>query len=202
VKELKDVTVATFGAYPAASVELRTRNNDGAEERQEDKMEDTAGETTEEREEERPAAGSLRVEDRTAPGDVHFVSLAEMYAAASFFENRVASIGWTEYRSFTWSGGTVSDINPLRREGVALGYDQRWLFPVVPTTAVSDATTSVQYLRQSARTLAGTAVIRAIDAVTTKPETSTTAELQTLTLSQVATVQTGVPRIMGAQPAF
>src|SRR5918995_4820561 len=34
VRELKDVTVATFGAYPAASVELRTRNTDAAEERQ------------------------------------------------------------------------------------------------------------------------------------------------------------------------
>src|SRR5829696_9355422 len=33
VKDLKDVTVATFGAYPAASVELRTR--DGAQGRQE-----------------------------------------------------------------------------------------------------------------------------------------------------------------------
>jgi HK97 family phage prohead protease len=34
VKELKDVTVGTFGAYPAASVELRTRIHDAAEERQ------------------------------------------------------------------------------------------------------------------------------------------------------------------------
>jgi HK97 family phage prohead protease len=202
VKELKDVTVATFGAYPAASVELRTRNHDGAEERQGDKMEDKAGETHEERTDERPPAGSLRVEDRTAPGDVRFRSLAELYEAAGFFEHRVAQVGWDEYRSFTWSGGTVSDINPLRREGVPLGYDQRWIYPVLPTTAVSDSTTSVQYLRQSTRTLAGTSVIRALDATSTKPETSTTAELATLTLSQVATVQTGIPRIMGAQPPF
>jgi hypothetical protein len=115
----------------------------------------------------------------------------------------VASIGWDEYRSFTWAAGTVlTDLNPIRREGVALGYDTRWLFPAVPTTAVSDSTTSVQYLRQSARTLAGTAVIRALDATSQKPETSTTAELATLQLNQVASVQSGIPRIHAAQPSF
>ena len=71
-----------------------------------------------------------------------------------------------------------------------------------PTWSVSDATTSVQYLRQSSRTLAGTAVIRPIDAVSTKPETSTTAELQTLQLNQVATVSSNIPRIHAAQPLF
>jgi hypothetical protein len=73
---------------------------------------------------------------------------------------------------------------------------------VLPTTAVDAATTSVQYLRQSARTLAGTAVIRPLDAVTTKPETSSTVEYQTLQLNQVATIQTGIPRIHSAQPLF
>lgn len=92
--------------------------------------------------------------------------------------------------------------NPIRRQGVPLGYDTRWLYPVLPTTAVSDATTSVQYLRQSARTLAGTAVIRALDATSTKPETSNTAELATLQLSQVASVQSGIPRIHAAQAPF
>jgi hypothetical protein len=58
----------------------------------------------------------------------------------------------------------LTDLNPVRTEGVGFGYDQRWLYPVLPTTAVSDATTAIQYLRQSARTLAGTAVIRPLDA--------------------------------------
>ena len=96
----------------------------------------------------------------------------------------------------------MSDLNPVRREGVPLGYDTRWLYPVVPATAVDAATTSVQYLRQSARSLAGTAVIRAIDATTTKPETSSTVEYETLQLSQVATVSSGIPRIHAAQPMF
>jgi hypothetical protein len=196
VGALKDITLATYPAYPETSIELRTRN-DGAEERQEDTMEDKAGEYTEER----PPVGHLRIEDRTAPGDVRFRSL--LYAERGFFENRVATIAWDEYRSFTWAAVTVlTDLNPIRREGVPLGYDSRWLYPVLPTTPVSDAATSVQYLRQSARTLAGTAVIRALDATSTKPETSSTAEPATLQLNQVASVQSGIPRIHAAQPAF
>lgn len=63
----------------------------------------------------------------------------------------------------------LTDLNPVRREGVPLGYDTRWLYPVLPQTAVSDSTTAVSYLRQSGRTLAGTAVIRALDATSSKP---------------------------------
>ena len=73
---------------------------------------------------------------------------------------------------------------------------------MLPTTAVDVATTSIQYLRQSSRSLAGTAVIRALDATSTKPETGSTVELQSLQLNQVATVTTGVPRIHAAQPLF
>jgi hypothetical protein len=146
-------------------------------------------------------AGSLRVEDRTE--EIRMVSLSDAFAQRGFFENRAARIPWDEYRSFTWRGGTVlTDLNPVRRDGVPLGYDTRWLWPVLPNTPVSDATTSVQYLRQSSRTLAGTAVIRAIDATSTKPETSTTAELATLQLNQVASIQTGIPRIHLKQPLF
>jgi hypothetical protein len=96
----------------------------------------------------------------------------------------------------------LTDLNPLRREGYSLGYDQRWLYPVLPTTAVSDATTAVQYLRQTSRTLAGTAVIRPLDAVTTKPETATAVEYQTLQLQQVASIQSNIPRIHTMQPMF
>jgi hypothetical protein len=71
-----------------------------------------------------------------------------------------------------------------------------------PDERVDAATTSVQYLRQSARTLAGTAVIRALDATSTKPETSSTVEFIEQQLQQVATVNTGIPRIHAAQPMF
>jgi HK97 family phage prohead protease len=213
IAELVDLTLAASSdpVYPT-EVEYRSRPATGQEDTT---MSDTAQpanepenqsqteDRTADRDEERPRppAGSLRVEDRTV--DVRFQSLADLFADRGFFENRAASISWDEFRSFTWSAGTaLIDLNPIRREGVALGYDQRWLFPVLPNTPVSDATTSVQYLRQSSRSLAGTATIRALDATSTKPETSTTAELATLQLNQVASVQTGVPRIHTKQPMF
>ena len=49
-----------------------------------------------------------------------------------------------------------------------------WWAYLVPVLAVN-------YLRQSARTLAGTAVIRPLDAVTTKPETASTVEIRVST---------------------
>jgi hypothetical protein len=45
-------------------------------------------------------------------------------------------------------------------------------------------------------------VLRPIDAVTTKPETSSAAELQTLQVQQVASIQSDIPRIHAAQPLF
>jgi hypothetical protein len=76
------------------------------------------------------------------------------------------------------------------------------LFPVLPQTAVSDATTSVQYLRQSGRVLAGTATIRALDATSTKPSVAGTAELVSAQLQQVAAIHPDIPRIHAAQPLF
>jgi HK97 family phage prohead protease len=204
---LRDVSIATRPAYEDAVVEYRSQPNPGFA------QEDTMGtqpektETTIEQPDDESRGleirdtGSLRVEERAERPLIH--NLADLYGQRGFFENRIAQITWDEYRSFTWSAGTtLVDLNPVRREGVPLGYNTRWLYPVVPTTAVDAATTSVQYLRQSDRTLAGTAVIRALDATTTKPETSSTVEYQTLQLSQIATVCTGVPRIHAAQPMF
>jgi HK97 family phage prohead protease len=200
VAVLRDVSIVTRPAYEAAQVELRSQPDPANG--QEDTMAEQADKKDEQRtEEQRMPAGSLRVEERNDAPLVH--SLADLYAERGFFENRCASVTWDEYRSFTWSAGTVlTDLDPVRRDGVPLGYDVRWVYPALPTTAVDDATTAIQYLRQSARTLAGTAVIRPLDATTTKPETSSTVEYQTLQLSQVATIQTGIPRIHSAQPLF
>jgi hypothetical protein len=63
--------------------------------------------------------------------------------------------------------------------------------------------TSVDVLTQTARTLATAAnVVRAIDAVTAKPETSSTLTVVTTALKQVATIQTNVPNVYLAQQAF
>jgi uncharacterized protein len=207
VAVLRDVSIVTRPAYEAAQVELRSQPDPGAAQEDtmgtepEKKTEEKTENTDENRGLEIRDSGSLRVNERRE--EPLFQSLADLYAQRGFFENRTASATWDEYRSFTWSAGTVlTDLNPVRKEGVGLGYDQRWLFPVLPTTSVDAATTAVQYLRQSARTLAGTAVIRPLDSVTTKPETSSTVEYQTLQLNQVATVQTGIPRIHAQQPMF
>jgi HK97 family phage prohead protease len=203
VAVLRDVSIVTRPAYEAAQVELRSQPNPG--DAQEETMGTEPEKKTENTDENRGLeirdSGSLRVNERRE--EPLFQSLADLYAQRGFFENRSASATFDEYRSFTWSAGTVlTDLNPLRKEGVGFGYDQRWLFPILPTTSVDSATTAIQYLRQSARTLAGTAVIRPLDATTTKPETSSTVEYQTLQLNQVATVQTGIPRIHAAQPMF
>jgi len=205
---LRDVSIVTRAAYgEAAQVEYRsqpdpaTGQEDNTMATEADNTQDTTAPPDEQRGLEVRDAGSLRVQERDdTPA---FTSLADLYAQRGFFENRSASVTWDEFRSFTWSAGTVlTDMTPVRREGVPLAHDTRWLYPAFPNTAVDAATTSVQYLRQSARSLAGTAVIRALDSTSTKPETSTTAEFTNLQLNQVATVQTGIPRIHAAQPMF
>jgi HK97 family phage prohead protease len=209
IAELRDVSVVTAPAYPAAVTEYRSTTNPG--EAQEDTMgdkpeqdkqdEQRTQETTTEDRSERIPAGSLRVEERTeAP---LFQSLSEAFAQGGFFENRSAAIGYDEFRTVVWGGGTVlTDLNPIRQGQPALGYDQRWLYPVLPTTAVSDSTTAVQYVRQSARTLAGTAVVRPLDSVSAKPDVSSTVEYTSTQLSQVAAISKDVPRILSNQPIF
>jgi hypothetical protein len=81
-------------------------------------------------------------------------------------------------------------------------YDQRYLWQVVPRTNVDAATTAVQVIQQSARTLASAAnVNRALTAVTAKPETSSTIQIVTMSMRQLANVQSGVPNYLLEQPA-
>ena len=66
VAELHDVTLATYPAYPAASIELRSRNPKPAKpEKENDLMSETATEERTERTEEQ-RNGGLRVQDRAA----------------------------------------------------------------------------------------------------------------------------------------
>jgi hypothetical protein len=58
-------------------------------------------------------------------------------------------------------------------------------------------------LAQTARALATAAnVVRAVDAVTAKPETGSTINLLTVPLKQVATIQSAIPNVVLAQPAI
>jgi hypothetical protein len=123
-------------------------------------------------------------------------SLLDAFRSKGWEPGQPAEIDWAEFRAFTWSG-SVDDLNKTRREGVGLGFDQRYAWPAFPQTAVGSDLTSVQILRQSARTLPSAAsVVRAIDAVTAKPEVANTMEAATVALKQVAAIETNIPNII------
>jgi Escherichia/Staphylococcus phage prohead protease len=188
VKDLKDVTVATFGAYPAASVELRTRNHNVTQKENEAVSDETKNE---ERGEASPA-GSLRVEERAEVAP--FQSLTEAFRTRGF-PGDVASVSWDEFRAVTW-GGTINALNHEEVAGVPLGADQRYLWSAVPSVAVNAGVTSVDVFQQTARSLpAGTAVVRNIDAVTAKPEVGSTLNITTVPLKQVAAIETNIPNV-------
>jgi hypothetical protein len=101
-----------------------------------------------------------------------------------------------EYRSFTWSGG-MDNLQPRRSDGVALGYDQRWIYPAFQQVDIGSDVTALQILRETSRSLATAAnVVRAVDAVTAKPETSSTLDLTTVSVKQVATISTLIPNVI------
>jgi hypothetical protein len=194
IETLRDVSIVTRPAYESAAVELRSHDNN--EQKETEQME--VDEKMEERSEERPSAGSLRVEER-AP----FQSAATMTETfrARGFPGAPASITWDEYRSFdesravTW-GTAITDLNAQRRVGVPLGADQRYLWQAVPQQAVTAGVTSVDVFQQTARTLpAGTAVVRNVDATSTKPEVATTLNIMNVPLRQVAAVVTNIPNV-------
>lgn len=211
ISELRDVSVVSSPAYPAATVEYRAAPTTN----QEDKMsEDSTASTTaeeapaEDKTEERKApefkvthepAPVLTVEDRSAAPV--FQTLTEAFRSRGF-PGENATITWGEFRSLTF-GGTIDGMAPMRRDGVSLGADQRYAFPAFQTIGVGSDVTSVQVLRQDSRTLAaGTAVVRAIDAVSAKPEVTTAGTLTTYTMSQVAAVETSIPNIYLQQETF
>lgn len=133
VKELHDVTVATYGAYPEASVELRTRNggegglsvgtapslapaagdnvdNETARRRQEDRMS----------EDRQPTNGGLSVEDRVEARPRR--GLAQAFREQGF-PAETATVEWGEFRAATFSG-SLNGLSPVRQSGVDLGADQ------------------------------------------------------------------------------
>lgn len=210
IAELHDVTVATYGAYPEASVELRTRpkdNETAAQRQEEDTMnedrsggEDRAEEQDQDRAEERSApAGTLTVEDRQAGEGAS--SLLGLYESRGW-PHEPAELSWSEFRTASFSG-SVDALSPLRGDGVGLGQDSRYAFPAFPQVAVDADVTSVQVLRQSSRTLPSASnVVRAIDAVTAKPEVATATEVVTVPMKQVAAIETNIPNYLLEQDAI
>jgi HK97 family phage prohead protease len=194
IAELRDVSIVTAPAYRDAVVELRSQPDPG--EAQEDTMgaEPITDTTVEDRAE--PTTGGLQVEDRVAVTRDRPRGLAEEFRAAGF-PGETATISWQAFedRAVTWSG-SVDTMNRVRRDAAPLGFDTRYAWPAFPRVAVDAGVTSVDVVTQTARSLAtATNVVRAIDAVTNKPETGSTLTVNATSLKQVATVQSGIPNV-------
>ena len=225
IAELRDVSIVTAPAYEAAVVELRSQPNPG--EAQEDTM-GTEPEQTTQRTEDRtwntnetpigssgtststPAGGGgsstgtgLNVEDRVSVTVGRSRGLAEEFRAAGFpSETATIDFDTFEDRAVTWTG-SVDKINVARNTAGGLGADQRYAWPAFSRVNVDAGATSVDVFTQTARTLPSAAnVVRAIDAVTAKPEVASTLTIVTTALKQVAAIYTNVPNIQLEQPAF
>lgn len=211
IAELRDVSVVADPAYESAAVELRSNPNES-----ENPMEPTTTETeaeVEERSAPEPTPeptpdpprrpGSLQAEERR-DGNAR-TSLAEEFRSRGFDAATPATMPWSEYesRAVALASGTSLDrLMPLGVPAVGLGADQRYIWPVLPTTPVGEGVTSVEVLRQKSRTLpAASSVVRAIDATTTKPEVGSELELATAALKQVAAKVSGIPNVYLSQPA-
>lgn len=206
IGELLDVSVVTSPAYPTATTEYRSTNNNPGE-AQEDTMgnEPEVNTETVEPTEERaaPVQGGLQVEDR-ASTPARPKGLAEEFRAAGF-PGETATIDFDKFaesRAITWTG-SVDKINVAQASAGPFGADQRFAWPAFPQVAVDAGATSVDVATQTARSLATPAnVVRAIDAITAKPETGSTLTVVTTALKQVASIYSNVPNIHLEQPAF
>lgn len=201
VAALHDITVATLPAYPDTSIELRTKPDnkektmeDTREDKQEDKQEDAAERTS-------TSAGSLRVADVNA-GKPENRTLHGAFKRAGWAPGKRAEIAWDDFagasesRALTWTG-SVDNVSMYHDAASPFGADQRYAWPAFPQVPVDSGVTSVQVLTQTARTLPSAAtVVRAIDAVTNKPEAASTITVVATAMKQLAAVQTGVPNVM------
>ena len=156
-----------------------------------------------------PAAALAPVEDRSAPSrpGLSADTATAPSGRARGLTDRYRAEGWPgeravlpfddvfEDRALTVTGGP-DPVARIREAGVALGADQRWAWTAFPRTGVDAGVTSVDVLRQTARTLATPAnTVRAIDAVTAKPETDSTITVVAAALKQVASIEKGIPNV-------
>jgi HK97 family phage prohead protease len=208
IAELRDVSIVADPAYESAAVELRSNPQ---EENPMPELETPEAEEVEERTNPEPEPtpepprrpGTLRADERR-DGNARS-TLSEEFRARGFDGSTPATLPWGEYESRAValaSGTSIDRLMPLGVPAVGLGADQRYVWPVLPTTPVDEGVTSVEVLRQKSRTLpAASSVVRAIDATSEKPEVSSELELATAALKQVAAKQSGVPNVYLAQPA-
>ena len=188
VDKLLDISLATVPAYPAASVELRTRQPQAL---RSTSSQNGGGLRVRDR------TGTLRVTDRNGHGAGRR-SLMEEFRSRGF-PGETASVPWGEFRASDATiamGSDVDDLNQSRQTGVPLGADTRYVYTAFPSVPVDSGVTSVEVLRQSARTLASSSdVIRAIDQDDAKPKAKSEIEIVPTSLNQVAATETGIPNV-------
>jgi uncharacterized protein len=211
VKALRDVTLATYPAYPAASVELRTKPTTSKEETMDESTtteQEVEDAVHDEPAEKRTNGGGLRVTDRVTSTQTESRTLYRQFRRAGWTPGERTEIAWLDFenaaesRALTWTG-SVDLVKRLEREAGPFGFDQRYAWPDFPRVPVEDGVTSVNVLTQTARTLPSAAnVVRAIDAVTNKPEAASTVTVVTTSMKQLAAVQSGVPNVMLLQPGI
>lgn len=209
IAELRDVSIVTAPAYPDAAVEYRSHNPAEAEEVTPMATEATTTVTTTEagsvpvEDRATPVTGGLHVEDRVTVTRTPWRGLAEEFRSAGFpGETATVDFDTFEDRAVTWTG-SVDNIKSVSAAAGALGFDMRYAWPAFRRVNVDSAATSVDVFTQAARTLPTAAnVVRAVDAVTAKPEVASTLTIVTTALKQVAAIVTNVPNIMLEQPAF
>jgi HK97 family phage prohead protease len=202
-KALHDITIATFPAYPSASIELRTRPTTKEEPKMETETKAVEAEvSTIEPDAEKRTRGTLRVHDRDDGKSESRTLLGQFKKAGWTPSGGRTEIAWQDFetasesRALTWTG-SVDNVELLRREAGAFGADQRYAWPAFGRVPVDSGTTSVQVLTQTARTLVAAAnVVRAIDAVTNKPEAASTITVVATAMKQLAAVQSGIPNVM------
>ena len=204
VKELHDVTIATYPAYASASIELRTRNQPKELVVEDKEQVDSAAEETpveEERTASRKTSTPLRVTERSEGNGESRTLYGKFKAAGWTPGGSRTEISWADYetasesRSLTWSG-SVDGVSQVLREAAPFGYDQRYAWPAFPRVSVDSGVTSVSVLTQSARTLiSGGTAVRAVDAVSSKPAIGGTVSLVATSMKQIAAVSSGVPNV-------
>jgi uncharacterized protein len=206
VRALHDVTLATYPSYPTTSVELRTKQP------KEKKMENTeTADASVEKDEERtdpPKKGTLRVASVNTGGSETRTLYGQFRRAGWTPQGGRTEITWNDFenasesRALTWTG-SVDTVNQLVREAGPFGFDMRYAWPAFTRVPVDSAVTSVSVLTQTARTLPTAAnVVRAIDAVTNKPESASTVTMVVTAMKQLAAVVSGVPNVMLEQPGI
>jgi HK97 family phage prohead protease len=206
IARLLDVTVTAAPAYATAAAELRSQPNPavGQEDTMADQAESTSAttgvietttSTTGGVEDRSTTTTGLQVEDRVTVAN-STRGLADEFRHAGF-PGETATIPFEAFedRAVTWTG-SVATMNAASSTAAGLGYDKRWIWPLFARAPVDEGATSVDVPTQTARSLATAAnVVRAIDAVTTKPETGSTVTIVNTPLNQVANKQSGIPNV-------